>query len=65
MVKKLEDVATVPLTCGACKKRITNVKGTAKFMCPSCGKYPIIRCKHCREIVAKYKCPGCGFEGPN
>jgi len=34
-------------------------------MCPKCGKYQIIRCKHCREIVAKYKCPECGFVGPN
>ncbi len=53
------------LKCGSCKKDITNDGGSVVFKCPSCGKYEIVRCKHCREIVAKYKCPGCGFEGPN
>jgi predicted RNA-binding Zn-ribbon protein involved in translation (DUF1610 family) len=51
--------------CSSCKKQITNEKGSVKFMCPSCGKYQIIRCKHCRAIAAKYKCAECGFEGPN
>jgi predicted RNA-binding Zn-ribbon protein involved in translation (DUF1610 family) len=53
------------LVCISCKKRISNTEGSIKFMCPKCGKYQIIRCKHCREIVAKYKCPECGFVGPN
>lgn len=51
--------------CGSCKKRVTNMKGTTIFMCPSCRKVEIVRCKHCREIVVKYKCPECGFTGPN
>lgn len=51
--------------CTSCKKKITNAAGTVKFKCPKCGKSDIIRCGHCREIVAKYKCPECGFEGPN
>lgn len=51
--------------CVSCKKDITNDSGSAVFMCPGCGKVEIARCKHCREIVAKYKCPECGFEGPN
>jgi hypothetical protein len=41
------------------------MEGVVKFLCPKCSKPEIIRCKHCREIVAKYKCPECGFEGPN
>ena len=53
------------LTCISCKKRITNLEGTARFMCPKCDKYEIIRCGHCRVIVAKYNCPGCSFVGPN
>lgn len=53
------------LKCGSCKARITNLEGSAKFQCPSCGKSTIIRCKHCREIAAKYSCPECKFEGPN
>jgi len=53
------------LKCSSCKKRIANMRGTSKFKCPKCGKYDIIRCQHCREIVAKYRCPGCEFEGPN
>lgn len=51
--------------CSSCNAPVTNTSGTARFMCPNCSKYEIIRCKHCREIAAKYSCPGCGFEGPN
>lgn len=51
--------------CSSCKKNVTNDSGTAKFLCPKCGKSQIIRCKHCREIAAKYTCPNCGFTGPN
>jgi hypothetical protein len=52
--------------CITCKKKIDNDKGGAtRFLCPSCGKYEITRCKHCREIVAKYNCPECQFNGPN
>ena len=53
------------LTCMSCKRHVTNKEGTARFSCPSCGKYEIVRCSHCREIAAKYRCTGCGFEGPN
>ncbi|MBW2999178.1 DUF1610 domain-containing protein [Candidatus Woesearchaeota archaeon] len=53
------------LICSSCKKRITNLEGTTRFMCPKCGKHEIIRCGQCRKIVAKYECPGCGFVGPN
>ncbi|MEA2035876.1 MAG: zinc finger domain-containing protein [Nanoarchaeota archaeon] len=53
------------LTCSSCKARITNLDGSVKFECPSCGKSTLIRCKHCREIAAKYTCPNCQFEGPN
>ena len=51
--------------CNSCKKKITNLEGVAKFTCPKCGKQEIIRCGHCKNIVAKYKCHECGFEGPN
>ena len=51
--------------CITCKVSLVNNKGAVKFMCPNCGKYEITRCGKCREIVAKYKCPECGFEGPN
>lgn len=51
--------------CSSCKKTIANAPGSAKFLCPKCGKQEITRCKNCREIVAKYKCPSCGFVGPN
>jgi Zn-ribbon RNA-binding protein len=53
------------LSCITCKRRITNVSGTAKFLCPQCGKYEIIRCKHCRQIAAPYECSDCKFIGPN
>ena len=53
------------LVCSSCKKRITNTLGTTRFKCPNCGKSEIIRCHHCREIVAKYRCSLCSFEGPN
>lgn len=51
--------------CISCHKEITNNKGVTSFKCPSCGKYEIVRCNHCRKIVAKYTCPGCKFVGPN
>lgn len=53
------------LHCSSCKVRITNLAGSTRFMCPSCGKFEIVRCKKCREIVTKYRCANCGFEGPN
>jgi len=53
------------IKCISCKKPLTNDIGSVKFLCPNCGKFEIIRCKNCREIVSKYKCPNCGFEGPN
>jgi len=56
---------TEQLICNSCKKNVTNEVGTAKFLCPKCGKSTIIRCKHCREIAAQYKCSNCGFTGPN
>jgi len=39
--------------------------GSVKFPCPKCGKYEIVRPKKERQIVIKYKCPNCEFEGPN
>jgi hypothetical protein len=51
--------------CVSCKKKVTNLPGTTKFICPKCGKVEIVRCGHCREIVTKYTCPECGFVGPN
>ena len=51
--------------CGSCNTSIVNDTGSVKFPCPNCGKSVIIRCSKCRKIVAKYKCPVCGFEGPN
>ncbi len=51
--------------CISCKKDIANDIGSAIFMCPACGKYEIVRCSQCRQIVAGYTCPECGFEGPN
>ncbi len=51
--------------CISCKKDIANDTGSVLFMCPSCGKFEIVRCSHCRSIVAQYKCPECGFVGPN
>ncbi|MDD4878260.1 MAG: zinc finger domain-containing protein [Candidatus Nanoarchaeia archaeon] len=51
--------------CQSCKKELTNDKGSAVFKCPQCLKYEIKRCRHCREIGARYVCPSCGFSGPN
>ena len=39
--------------------------GSTSFLCPNCSKVTIHRCFHCRELAARYKCPDCGFEGPN
>ncbi|MDP7180093.1 MAG: zinc finger domain-containing protein [Candidatus Woesearchaeota archaeon] len=56
---------TEKIVCSSCKTDITNLAGTAKFPCPNCAKYTIIRCKHCREVAAKFSCPECKFTGPN
>lgn len=53
------------MECSSCKKKVENDSGAIKIKCPNCGKSEIVRCTHCRQIVAKYKCPECGFEGPN
>jgi hypothetical protein len=53
------------LFCTSCKTKITNLVGSTRFPCPNCGKSEIVRCVHCRKIAAKYKCPKCGFIGPN
>ena len=58
----MEDI--VP-KCSSCNRRIVNQPGAAKFKCPACSKYDLVRCKKCRERAIKYKCPGCNFEGPN
>jgi predicted RNA-binding Zn-ribbon protein involved in translation (DUF1610 family) len=51
--------------CISSNVSIVNDEGAVSFPCPNCGKYTIVRCSNCRKIVAKYKCPVCGFEGPN
>ncbi|MFA5797812.1 MAG: zinc finger domain-containing protein [Candidatus Woesearchaeota archaeon] len=51
--------------CITCKTSLTNNKGSTTFACPGCNKHAIVRCAKCRETVAKYVCPACGFEGPN
>ena len=61
----LHAVINMAEKCITCKVSLVNNKGATRFMCPACGKQKIARCGKCREIVAKYKCPECGFEGPN
>jgi len=51
--------------CISCKKKIENLEGSVTFNCPNCGQYEIVRCGRCRKAALKYKCPSCGFEGPN
>lgn len=51
--------------CISTNERLTNSVGSVVFKCPNCADYEIIRSKKAREIVAKYVCPKCGFEGPN
>lgn len=51
--------------CTSCNVDITNMNGSIEFDCPNCGKVKIIRCSDCRTKAIKYKCSGCGFEGPN
>ena len=53
------------LRCTSCNTAIKGIKGATIFKCPNCGKQDIVRCEHCRRIVAKYKCLNCGNSGPN
>ncbi|MBT3298070.1 RNA-binding protein [archaeon] len=52
-------------TCISTKKRIDNDIGSVSFMCPSCGKFEIVRSSFARKNAMKYTCPNCGFTGPN
>lgn len=63
--RKVMNMSEERLICISCKKDISNSRGSVRFKCPECSKYEIIRCRHCREIAAQYKCPECGFTGPN
>lgn len=47
------------------KQGLTNDVGGVKFKCPNCLKETISRTGNERQIVTKYTCPSCGFEGPN
>ncbi|MAG47107.1 RNA-binding protein [archaeon] len=49
--------------CNSCKKSILD--SGSIFKCPECGKSEIVRCRHCREIAARYTCSKCSFQGPN
>jgi len=44
---------------------VTNDKGSAIFNCPGCRKHKIVRSYNARQTSVKYKCPACGFIGPN
>ncbi len=44
---------------------ISNDGGSVQFKCPSCGDATIVRSREARRLASKYKCPVCGFEGPN
>ncbi len=44
---------------------VANDDGSVQFLCPACSKGMIVRSKVSRQIVVKYVCPHCGFEGPN
>ncbi len=52
------------LICTSCGVSISNIEGSTKFMCPSCGKKLIVRCGECRKLGVRYKCSECGFIGP-
>jgi Zn-ribbon RNA-binding protein len=51
--------------CLSTKRKVANDPGSVSFMCPNCLKYEIVRSSHARSNAIKYKCPNCGFEGPN
>ncbi|MBU0662015.1 MAG: zinc finger domain-containing protein [Candidatus Diapherotrites archaeon] len=47
--------------CSTCNKEVTD--SFTEFKCPGCGKNKLVRCEHCRETSAAYRCV-CGFTGP-
>ncbi|MBT3464695.1 DUF1610 domain-containing protein [archaeon] len=51
--------------CSSYNVKIANDKGAVIFKCPSCGKHEIVRSLQARQNAAQYKCPECGFVGPN
>lgn len=50
--------------CVSCGKKISAIKGSLTFKCPSCGDETIYRCAPCRSAGRAYVCKGCGFGGP-
>jgi Zn-ribbon RNA-binding protein len=51
--------------CISTKKKIDNDNGATTFKCPGCGKFEIVRSSYARKNALQYKCPQCGFVGPN
>lgn len=51
--------------CSSTGVSIANEGGSVSFKCPNCGGPIIVRSEYARKIASKYKCPECGFEGPN
>ena len=49
MTKKKE------IHCSTCNVKITNLQGSARFTCPSCGKVEIVRCRRCRSKELRVK----------
>ncbi len=49
--------------CSSCGISLTT-RGSVTFVCPSCGKGIIGRCRQCRDQSVPYICRVCGFQGP-
>jgi Zn-ribbon RNA-binding protein len=54
-----------PVAGDTMTSKVTNDAGSVSFRCPNCGKTEIVRTKKERLTAVGYKCPECGFEGPN
>ena len=55
---------TEEVLCSTSKQNIANDSGSVQFKCPKCSKVTVIRSSHSRQIVSRYECQECGFEGP-
>ncbi|MCR8432815.1 MAG: zinc finger domain-containing protein [Crenarchaeota archaeon] len=61
----IKDLPLKPIRCTSCNKFIDYTEeGNVIFLCPVCRESIIVRCKKCRRIGRRVKCPTCGTEYP-
>ena len=63
--ESVKDLPINPVRCGSCNRFIDYTEeGNVVFLCPVCKESIIVRCRKCRQLGRRVKCPTCGTEFP-